>query len=171
MNLSIESLKLEFKQYLIDQGITPELDKEDQLLGASIFAHELEFKDFIEEKYDIDINEMSIKYDDLMDMEIEDGQFVIPEDQEDIKDGEITQDDLMLTILNALLEDEDFVENLDETQDGKLDKEEIMNFLAYSNDKDEEVNKFSFTLIISFTFLSFDYIFLIILFPYFLKLH
>ena len=57
--LSIENLKLEFKQYLIEQGIEPELDDNKELSGASIFTYENEFKNFVEEKYNIDTDEES----------------------------------------------------------------------------------------------------------------
>jgi len=141
MKLNIENLKLEFKEYLIKQGIEPELDKDDELSGASIFAYETEFKDFVEEKYDIDIDSMSFEFNDLLDMDIKDGQFVMPEDE---NEDEVTQDELMLTMLNALLEDEEFITNLDETQDGKLDNEEIKKFLTYSNELDGKKNELTF---------------------------
>ena len=98
MKLSIESLKLQFKQYLIQQGIEPELNDNEELSGASIFTYELEFKDFVEENFKINIDDLSFNIDDLFEMDMEDGQFVMPEDE---NKEEVTQDELMLTVLNV----------------------------------------------------------------------
>ena len=141
MTLSVESLKQQFKQYLIDHGKNPETDKDGELSGASIFTYSDLFEDFVEEKFKIKMDDVSFDIEDLLEMDMEEGQFVMPQDDDETK---VSEDELILTILNTLLGDEEFAKNLDETNDGKLDSDEIKKFLTYSNEQDDDTDKFTF---------------------------
>ena len=135
----MENLKVEFKQYLISQGIEPDLDN-DELSAKSIFEHEKEFKDFSRSKYDIDIDSSFIELSALMSAEFENGQFKIPEDAS--SDFELS-DELMLNLLNMLLVDDTVFQNLDDNNDEKLDIDEAKKFLMYLGNQEsvESVGK------------------------------
>ena len=139
MNINFKSLKLEFKEYLQSLGINPKLNSEDELTSASIFTYNAEFKEFIDEKYDINLEKDSVDLSELLETEIKDGKFVVSEDDE-IAD----ETSFMMEFLNDLFEDEDFSKNIEEDGVDGLSNDEIKKFLTFANDSDKDEEKISF---------------------------
>ena len=139
MKINYTLLKAEFKEYLIENGISLDESQEDSIASASIFEYGEEFKEFVNEKYNIDLDENSIKMSELNGAEVKDGKFVV-EESDEISD-EAT---IMLEVLNGMFEDEEFALKLDSSQDGSLDNEEIKNFLSFSKEKSEDGKCISF---------------------------
>ena len=71
MKINFEALKNEFKNYLIEQGLAPELASDEELSGVSIFEYDTEFIDFIEEEYKVDLEATSLNFSELLDMKFE----------------------------------------------------------------------------------------------------
>ncbi|MBR5304278.1 MAG: hypothetical protein IKU37_05575 [Candidatus Gastranaerophilales bacterium] len=131
----MENLKVEFNQYLISQGIKPDLDN-DEFSAKSIFEHKKEFEDFSSSKYGIDIDSSFLELSALTSLEFENGQFKMPKDAS--SDFELS-DELMLNLLNMLLVDDTVFQNLDDNNDEKLDINEAEKFLMYIGNQ-ETVN-------------------------------
>ena len=110
----------------------------------SIFTFAQEFKEYMSEKLDGDISSMNIN--DLLELEVKDGQFVIPDETTEETEAEETplsatpedgtekETDDVAGLLNNIFANEEFKTALDANQDGELSKEEISDFLkAISN--------------------------------------
>ena len=141
MNINFESLKAEFKEYLESLGIKPKLNEDDELTSASIFTYSKQFKEFINEEYDINLEKNKLNFSELLDNEIKDGKFVLPEENSNNQD-----ENFMLELLNGLFEEEEFAQNIDEDGKDGLSEEEIKKFLTFSNEQNyrDDEEEFSF---------------------------
>jgi len=141
MNINFESLKVEFKEYLESLGIKPKLNEDDELTSASIFTYSKQFKEFINEEYDINLEKNKLNFSELLDNEIKDGKFVLPEENSNNQD-----ENFMLELLNGLFEEEEFAQNIDEDGKDGLSEEEIKKFLTFSNEQNyrDDEEEFSF---------------------------
>ena len=120
-------------------GISLNHDGEEDISSASIFEYSEEFKEFVNEKYDIDLNEDMINMSELNDAEVSSGKFVVDEEN---KVGDEAA--IVMEVLNGMFADEDFIKKLDTTQDGSLDGDEIKDFLSFSKEKSEDGRSLSF---------------------------
>lgn len=108
--MNFYDLKLKFKEFLIDQGISStKISQEKDLDNINLFTFGSEFKKFIDEEYEINLENEYAELAELFDTEMQDGKFVLDENQENDKEA-----NFMVDMVNGLLEDEEFVENIDE---------------------------------------------------------
>ena len=140
-NVDFTTLKIEFSEYLQKLGLIPETENEEEASGVSIFEYREEFKEFIQENYDIDMEseDFLTNLSDLMETEIEDGKLVLSDEEAQNKDMAF-----MVNLLNGLFEDEEFAKSIDEDGIEGLNEEEIKKFLTFvsSQDDDEETLTF-----------------------------
>ena len=140
-NVDFTTLKIEFSEYLQKLGLIPETENEEEVSGVSIFEYREEFKEFIQENYNIDMEseDFSTNLSDLMETEIEDGKLVLSDEEAQNKDMAF-----MVNLLNGLFEDEEFAKSIDEDGIEGLNEEEIKKFLTFvsSQDDDEETLTF-----------------------------
>ncbi|MBQ8886860.1 MAG: hypothetical protein IJY61_04080 [Candidatus Gastranaerophilales bacterium] len=108
--MNFYDLKLKFKEFLIDQGISStKISQEKDLDNINLFTFGNEFQKFIDEEYEINLENEYTELAELFDTEMQDGKFVLDENQENDKEA-----NFMVDMVNGLLEDEEFVENIDE---------------------------------------------------------
>ena len=140
-NVDFKTLKAEFSEYLQNLGIIPETENEEEVSGVSIFEYKEEFKDFIQENYDIDMEseDFSTNLSDLMETEIEDGKLVLSEEEAQNKDLAF-----MVNLLNGLFEDEEFAKNIDEDGIEGLNEEEIKKFITFAGSQDDKEENLTF---------------------------
>ncbi len=154
--MNLDSLKIEFIQYLEDKG---EVSADEKLspLDVSIFTYSSLFKDFLQEEGIIDITMASESLFDILKMNIDEngkiveGEFqqqsedgdIVDESQDNIPDEESQQQSLFTQIFNELVDDNDFFDTLDGDNDGKIsqeDKNQFFNTIKNLDGNDEDIS-------------------------------
>lgn len=149
MDINFNTLKLEFKEYLINRGVI-EIDSNEaeDTSEINIFSYKSEFKEFVEEQYEVDLESFSSSLLDLSQLEIQDGQIIYDEisDEFNNEEDEINakNTNFMISFLNSLFKEEDFLSGINTDDDMSLDDQEIMKFLVYASSQDDESEKLSF---------------------------
>ena len=136
MNFNLNSLKLEFKEYLEKLELIPK-DSEETSSDISIFSYEEEFKDFVSQKFDTDIDDITSTFEELSQMEIQNGKFVTDSKASD-EEIDFNGANFFAELFNELFEDEEFSKNLDNNANSTLEDEEIKNFLSFISNIDKE---------------------------------
>lgn len=157
MGINIDSLKVEFKEYLLERGIIKEnTDDTQEEKDVSIFAHRNEFQKFVEDKYNVEFDSLSANLSKLADLEIQNGKLVFDDENltdnmddvdkvyqiKDLKDSDNESLNTFVLFLNMLFDDSEFVDKIDD--DGSLDDEEIKKFLVYASGLDDDEKSLSF---------------------------
>lgn len=151
-----------FIQYLEEQNLITEEEYQQQEANVdiSIFAYASEFKRYLKEEINVFQDVSSLDVEQLLSIEIEEGQLMLPEEglgedslesenEEEILDDENQNDELskdtLVEIINNLLQDEEIIGTFDKSGDGSLDKEEIGEFLNSLNEEDDVTSELSLT--------------------------
>ncbi len=91
--MNISSLKLGFLSYLEEKSETSTTEYNTENADISIFMYSSEFKDYLSDELNLDAKSCQMSIDDILNMEIKNGQLVDPEEEaENIADSTETTD-------------------------------------------------------------------------------
>ncbi|MCD7780711.1 MAG: hypothetical protein LUH05_08595 [Candidatus Gastranaerophilales bacterium] len=124
--MNFESIKAGFLSYLQEkQGVTDENSSISYDNSAiSIFMYSSEFKDYLSEEYNADVSIFSKSINEIMSMDIVNGQLV------DAESSGVGNEyvEIMIEAINEVLSDESVINALDSDGSGDLSEEEINAF-------------------------------------------
>lgn len=136
--MNFESLKLDFITYLKEKyGVD---ESENNLIdeNISIFSYKKDFEEFLKDKKGVIPSIFSIDVSELESLDFNNGQFLSETREISEEENEIT-----LGLLNDLIQQEEYFDEIDTDKNSTIDKSEAINFLSersQSNSDSNEIN-------------------------------
>lgn len=141
--MNFYALKSKFREFLLSQGVSStNINQSKDLDNLNLFTYNEEFKKFISEEYEINLENEYSELAELFDAEMQDGKFVVDEEKANDKEA-----NFMTDMVNGLMEDEEFIQNIDEYAANDNEENSMLDMLSdlfkdkgISTDGDEETD-------------------------------